>query len=106
MREEPVLHPGEQIRIPDQQQSGQIVQKEATRLYRVRTEYGRELRRNRCQLQVIPEEIQTSEQNDTRKDTNNEPSTNIPVKIPIMNQVPILGLDLVIVLLPILRSRF
>ena len=41
-REEPVLHPGEQIWIPDQQLSGQIVQEEATRSYRVRTEDGRE----------------------------------------------------------------
>ena len=42
VREEPVLHPGEQIWISDQQQSGQIVQEEATRSYRVRTEDGRE----------------------------------------------------------------
>lgn len=29
---------------------------------------------------MIPEDIQTSEQNDTRNDTNNEPSTNIGIR--------------------------
>ena len=37
VREKPVLHPGEQIWIHDQQQSRQIVQ-QATRSYRVKTE--------------------------------------------------------------------